>query len=66
MCFLFSPLACSSDPTWWSQVNLLRCLILPVGLAVFLAYAQVFINRPQGVSLTHTNMRMALNRTLDV
>ncbi|RPD64790.1 P-loop containing nucleoside triphosphate hydrolase protein [Lentinus tigrinus ALCF2SS1-6] len=27
-------------------VNLLRCLVLPVGLAVFLAYAQVFLARP--------------------
>lgn len=47
-----------------TQVNVLRCLVLPIGLAVFLAYAQVFLSRPSKARTTHFLERPSRRLTL--
>lgn len=32
------------------QLNLLRCFLMPIGFGVFLAVAQLFLNKPNNVS----------------
>jgi hypothetical protein len=40
-----------------SQLNVLRCLILPIGYGIFLAVAQVFLNKPNHVCVASAGYR---------